>query len=130
MNLDFLYMFFGFLAILGSVPAVLAPNTLRKILKKLFRDEVHLRTIAIWYLTLGPATLYSGWMTGNYFAANFISVIGLLFSLAGITMFFYTELLQKKVLKKVLKLSESAYRVSGLAKFILGVVMFYFGALS
>jgi uncharacterized protein YjeT (DUF2065 family) len=129
LNLDFWFMFFGFLLMVATAPAVVSPEFLKNIFKKIFKDENHLRVVSVWYLSAGPLALYSGWVSGNYFAANFISLVGLLFILQGIGLFFATEWYQNNLLKRILKFSDNAYRLGGLANFIFGAALFYYGVI-
>jgi uncharacterized protein YjeT (DUF2065 family) len=128
-NLDFWFLFLGFLLMLAGGSALVVPEKMKKIFKQIFKDENHIRAIAIWYLTAGPLAAYSGWLTGNFFAANLILVIGVLFTLQGILLFFETENYQEKVLNKVLKLSSNSFRFAGSVQFLLGLVFVYYGLL-
>jgi uncharacterized protein YjeT (DUF2065 family) len=127
LNLDFWYMFLGFLLVIATVPAVISPKFLKKILKQIFKDENHLRTVGLWYLTAGPLAVYSGWGAGLSFAANLLLVIGVLFSVQGLLLFFATDWYQSVILKKVLHTSDIWFQVFGSIKFITGLLFIYFG---
>lgn len=128
-DLKFWFMFFGFLVLVAAFPAILAPISLKKIFKQIFKDVNHIRSIAIWYLSVGPLALYSGWMAPSYFASYIVALVGVAFAVQGILLFFNTKWYQKKILKPVVKLSETSFRISGFIGFFLGLGFAYYGLL-
>lgn len=127
LNLDFWFMFLGFLLVVATIPAILNPKKLKGIFKSIFKDENHIRAISVWYLFVGPLALYSGWNAGSFWGASLILVIGFLLIIKGLLLFFATEWYQDTVLKKVLKLSDLTFQIAGSVKFIIGLLLLYYG---
>jgi uncharacterized protein YjeT (DUF2065 family) len=120
-------MFLGFLLVIATLPAILAPESFKKLLKQLFKDENHLRSVSTWYLLVGPLAAYSGWGAGNYLEANFILLVGVLFILQGILLFFATDWYQNKILKHVLKASNLQFQIFGGLKFLFALIILGYG---
>lgn len=127
LNLDFWFMFLGFLVVIATLPAILSPTGFKKILKDLFKEKNHLRSVSTWYLLVGPLAAYSGWGAGNYFQANFILVVGFLFCIQGILLFFATDWYQEQILKRVLKLSNLNFQLGGGIHFLFALVLLGYG---
>jgi uncharacterized protein YjeT (DUF2065 family) len=127
LNIDFWFMFIGFLVVVATVPSFLNPSNFKSILKGLFKDENHLRSVSTWYLLVGPLAAYSGWTAGNFWEANLILIVGVLFMVQGILLFFATEWYQNTVLKPVLKLSDNTFKYGSLGGFIIALLFLYYG---
>jgi uncharacterized protein YjeT (DUF2065 family) len=127
LNIDFWFMFIGFLLVVATVPAFLSPSSFKSILKGLFKEENHLRSVSTWYLLVGPLAAYSGWTAGSFWEANLILIVGVLFMIQGILLFFATEWYQNTLLKPILKLTDSHFKLGGLAMFVVALSFLYYG---
>jgi uncharacterized protein YjeT (DUF2065 family) len=126
-DLKFWFMFFGYLLLIAAFASLLCPVRLKKIFKQIFKDANHIRSIAIWYLSVGPLAMYSGAMSPSFMASYLVFLVGLAFTIQGVLLFFCTKWYQSNILKPVLRFSANVTRLIGIPTFLLGLCFLYYG---